>query len=167
MMQGRACKQYIFQSYCPITSIVTMHFDDNPFRWQCRKEGKRLKGFRFGIWMVVFNGIMAVKGLIKGTCSSVTRDSSCDQMKLQHNVTGCALSQRTQCRRPTVCEEGVGAERSAWRVLHAAVCTGLNYSRLSSSLRLGTWKTCEALKRVWIVLDNTHVYLIACGQHQS
>ena len=76
MIQGHD----IFQSYYPITSIFTMLFDENLLTCQCEKEDK--KGFKSCTFMV-FNDIMAVKGLITGTGSSVTRAISCNQTKLQ------------------------------------------------------------------------------------
>ena len=79
-----------------------------------------------------------------------------------------ALSQLTQCHRPTVCEEGGRAETSVWMVLYAAVCTPvLTTATHCLPCYSGLGKACEALKRVWIVLVNTHVYLIVCSQHQS
>ena len=129
-----------------------------PSHASAKKRTRRLKGFKFCTFMV-FSDIMALKGLITGTGSSVTRAISCNQMKLQYNVTCCALSQMTQCHRPTVCEEGCRVERSVWMVLYAAVCTPvLTTATYCLPCYSGLGKVCEALKRVWIVLDNTHMF---------
>ena len=39
-MQGRTCKQYIVQSY-DTSTFNAMHFDENPFTYQCEKEDKK------------------------------------------------------------------------------------------------------------------------------
>ena len=45
-MHGRACKQYIFRSYNTST-FSAVPFDESPFTWQCQKETKMLKSFKF------------------------------------------------------------------------------------------------------------------------
>ena len=45
-MDGRTCKQYIFQFY-NTSAFNALHFDENPFTCQSKKKTERLKGFKF------------------------------------------------------------------------------------------------------------------------
>ena len=60
-MHGRAGKEYIFRSY-NTPAFRAARVGENPFKCQCKKK-KRLKDFK-GILLIVFNDIVAVKGLM-------------------------------------------------------------------------------------------------------
>ena len=61
-IHGHTCKQYIFRSFNTFT-FNAMHFDENPFMYQCEKDDKQAEGSQIlHLYSSFSSDVMTVKG---------------------------------------------------------------------------------------------------------
>ena len=95
-MDGRACKEYIFQSYNTST-FSAMRFDENPFTCQCEKENKKVSGFQISHFYWSFSSnTMAVKAYLGD---------------IQLRVVWCTNTVQGSQNKPADCRVAAGQER--------------------------------------------------------